>query len=149
MKKRIFSLLCALVMILSVPVVACAADAEPRASYYFSCTDVRAYAEDNGRILIEIDIDATHTMQEVGASDVWIYEVDSNGDSEIVYTFTMEDYPNMIWTNSSCACVDVTYQGTIGMRYFATVACYARDSEGAEWRYYDTRTVTAVRYEAN
>ena len=149
MKKRILSLLCALVMILSLPVVACAADAEPRASYYFSCTDVRAYAEDNGRILIEIDVDATHTMQEVGASDVWIYEVYSNGDYEIVYSYTKEDYPNLIWTNSTCAYVDVTYQGTVGKQYFATVACYAKDSEGAERRYYDTNLVTAVQVEAD
>lgn len=149
MKKRILSLLCALVMILSVPVVACAADAEPRASYYFSFTDVRAYAEDNGRILIEIDVNATHTMQEVGASYVHIYEQQSDGDYEAVYTFSKEDYPNLIWTNSTCAYVDVTYQGTIGKKYYALVGCYAKDSNGAETLYDTTRVVTAVRVEAD
>jgi len=143
MKKRMLSLLCVVCVLLSMPGVACAADITPRASDYFGCTGVRAYAEGGGEILIEIDVDATHMMQEVGASDVYIYEQQSDGDYEIVYTFTKEDYPSLVETNSFFGYVDVTYQGTSGTKYYALVACYAKDKNGAESLYFTTNVVTA------
>ena len=143
MKKRMLSLLCVVCVLLSMPGVACAADITPRASDYFGCTGVRAYAEGGGEILIEIDVDATHKMLEVGASYVFIYEQQTDGEYEIVYTYTKEDYPSLVETNSYFGYVDVTYQGISGRNYFATVACYAKDGNGSESRYYDTNVVTA------
>lgn len=144
MRRRIISLGCALMMLASVCSAAAASEAETRSSYYFSATDVRAYAEGGGEILIEIDIDATHTMLEVGASDVYIYEQQSSGSYKNVFTFTSDDYyDDMIETNTAFANLDLYYQGVSGRKYFATVAVYARDSEGAERRYYDTWIVTA------
>ena len=143
MKKRLLSLFLAILLLSGLSTVACAAAS--RASDYFGATSVRAYAKSGGKILFEVDIDATHTMQEVGASEVYVYEQQSNGDWEIVYTFTKTSHSFLIWRNSSCAYVDARYQGTIGKKYFATVACYARDSEGAEWLYGDTPVVTARR----
>ena len=140
MKKRLLSLLCAALVLLSLPVLACAA---PRASEYFGATDVRAYAKSGGRILFEVDVDATHNMLEVGASEIYVHEQQSDGTWDIVYTFTMEEYPELIWTNSVGACVDAVYQGTVGKNYYAAVACYARDSAGAEWLYFNTPVVTA------
>lgn len=144
MKKRMISLLCALALILGLPGVAFAAEVNPRASYYFSCTDVRAYAKPGSKILIEIDVDATHIMQEVGASYVYIYEQQSDGSYDDVYTYTKEAYPSLIWTNSGCAYVDVTYQGTAGKKYYALVGCYAKDANGAETLYSTTYVVTAA-----
>lgn len=141
MKKRFCVLLFALLLLFGLSTAAYAIDA--RASDYFSFTDVRAYSKSGGKILFEIDIDATHTMQEVGASEVYVYEQQSDGSWDNVYTFTMEDQPSLIWTNSTCAYVDATYQGTVGKNYYAAVACYARDSEGAEWLYFNTPVVTA------
>ena len=146
MKKRITSLLLAMLLLLNLPTVACAAGDSSRASNYFGFTDVRAYAKSGGKILIEIDVDATHLMQEVGAAEVYIYEQQSNGDYEVVYTYTKEAYPQLIWTNQACAYVDITHQGTVGRNYFALVSCYAKDSRGNETRYYDTNVVTAVNY---
>lgn len=141
MKKRFLSLLFAMLLLVSLSTAAYAVDA--RASAYFSATDVRAYAKSGGKILFEIDIDATHTMQEVGASEVYVYEQQSDGSWDNVYTFTMEAHPYLIETNSVGAYVDATYQGTVGKNYYALVACYARDSEGAEWLYFETPVVTA------
>ena len=144
MKKRLIFLLFALVLILGLPGVASAAEVNPRASYYFGSTDVRAYAKPGSKILIEIDVDATHTMQEVGASYVHIFEKQSDGSYDVVYTYTKEAYTSLIWKNSSCAYVDVTYQGTAGRDYYALVGCYAKDSNGSETRYYETYVVTAA-----
>ena len=143
MKKRLLSLFLAMLLLSGLSTVAYASSS--RASDYFGATSVRAYAEDNGVILFEIDVDATHTMQEVGASEVYVYEQQSNGDWEIVYTFRKTSHSSLIWQNSSCAYVDARYQGTIGKKYFATVACYAKDSDGSEKLMFDTPVVTARR----
>ena len=143
MKKRLLALLCAAAMLFTLPTAIWAAGPEPRASAYFSATGVRAYAQSGGKILFETDINATHTMQEVGVSEIAVFEKQSDGTWDEVYLFTMDEHPYLIETNSIGACIDATYQGTVGKDYYAIIACYARDSEGAEWLYGETPTVTA------
>lgn len=143
MKKKLLSLLCAVILLFSLSTVACATNVEARASAYFSATSVRAYAQSGGKVLFEIDVEATHTMQEVGARDVYVYEQQSDGSWDNVYTFTKEDHPYLIETNTGSAYVDAVYQGTVGKNYFATVTCYAKDSTGYECLYFDTPEVTA------
>ena len=141
MKKRFLPLLCAMLLLFSLSTAAYAVEA--RASDYFGYTSVRAYAKSGGKILFEVDIDATHTMQEVGASEIYVYEQQDNGSWDNVYTFTMDEHAYLIETNSMSACVDATYQGTVGKNYYAAVACYAKDSNGYECLYDDTPVVTA------
>ena len=141
MKKQFVSLLFVVLMLFGLSTSAYALDA--RASDYFGYTSVRAYAKSGGKILFEVDINATHTMQEVGASEIYVYEQQDNGRWVNVYTFEMDDHPYLIETNTAGAFVDATYQGTVGKNYFATVACYARDSSGAEVLMFDTNDVTA------
>ena len=143
MKTRIASLLCALLIIMGLPVTACASEVAPRASEYFSFTDVRAYAKGYGRVLIEIDIDATHMMDEVGASVIHIYEKQANGTYKEVYKYTKTAYPSLIVEDSFFGYVDVTYQGTSDKEYYAIVGCYAKDSAGSETLYFYTNVVTA------
>lgn len=143
MKKRIASLLCVLLVIMGLPATACATEVMPRASEYFSFTDVRAYATGNGKVLIEIDINATHKMDEVGASVVHIYEEQANGSYKEVCKYTKAANPNLIVEDSYFAFLDVTYQGTSGKEYYAIVGCYAKDSAGSETLYFYTNVVTA------
>lgn len=141
MKKRLFALFFTLLLLGSLSTAVLASNA--RASDYFGATSVRAYAKSGGKILFEVDINATHIMQEVGASEIYVYEQQDDGSWDNVYTFNKDDHPYLIETNTGGAFIDATYQGTVGRDYFATVACYARDSEGAEWLYDETPTVTA------
>ena len=143
MKKRIAFLLCVLLVIMGLPATACATEVMPRASEYFSFTDVRAYATGNGKVLIEIDINATRMMDEVGASVVHIYEKQTNGTYKEVYKYTKEAYPNLIVEDSFFGYVDITYQGTSGKEYYAIVGCYAKNSTGSETLYFYTNVVTA------
>lgn len=143
MKKKIITIVCAVLFVVNLCGIA-AASATTQASDYFSFTDVRAYAKGNGKILIEFDINATHIMEEVGAERVYIYEQQSDGKYTNVYTFRSDDYySDMMDTNSAFGNGEVIYQGISGRKYFATVALYAKDSEGSETRYYDTYVVTA------
>ena len=141
MKKRLLTLLFGVLLLSSLSIIAYASNA--RASAYFCSTDVRAYAKSGGKILFEIDIDATHTMQELGASEVYVYEQQGDGSWDNVYTFTMDDHPYLIETNTVGAYVDATYQGAVGKNYYAAVACYAKDSNGSEKLIFNTPVVTA------
>ena len=141
MKKRFFSLLFALLLLFGLSTASYAVDA--RASDYFSYTSVRAYAKSGGKILFEVDINATHTMQEVGASEIYVYEQQDDGSWDNVYTFTMDEHSYLIETNTAGAFVDATYQGTVGKNYYAAVACYAKDQNGTERLYDNTPVVTA------
>lgn len=113
------------------------------ASDYFSYTDVWATAQSGGKVLVEFDINATHQMLEVGAKKIYICEQQSNGKYAVVETYTSDDIPSLMNTKSAFGGGEVTYQGTPGVKYFATLALYARDSEGNETLVFDTNVVTA------
>ena len=138
MRKRIVALvsICLLMVCLT-------SFASARASEYFSYTAVYAFALDDGEILIEYDIDPTHTMLECGARVIWIYEGQNNSGYEIVRTYRMEDYPDMIQYDSIIGDGEVTYPGTPGKDYYALVGLYAKDQYGSETIYFETRVVTA------
>ena len=138
MKKKTIAIFFAVLLITSISGFAAA-----RASEYFSCTAVYAFALDDGEILIEYDIDPTHTMLECGARAVWIYEQQSDGDYEEVFEYLMEDYPDMIQYGSIIGDGQVTYPGTPGKKYYALVALYAKDQYGSEIISFYTNVVTA------
>ena len=138
MKKRVPVLIFIVILLVSISTTAHA-----RASEYFGCTAVYATALDDGEVLIEYDIDPTHTMLECGARVIWIYEEQSNGKFEDVFTYHMDDYPEMIQHNSIIGDGEVTYQGTPGLQYYALVGVYAKDANGSETMYFYTNVVTA------
>ena len=140
--RRLCSLIAALILTTALLVpLACAA---VRASDYFAYTDAVAYAEENGKILIEADACATDIMDEIGVKSITIYEKQSNGYYDDVKTYTRYNTSGMISTNNYEHFKSITYQGTIGKKYYAEIAFYAKDSEGNETLYSNTNVVTAV-----
>ena len=138
MRKRIVALvsICLLMVCLT-------SFASARASEYFSYTAVYATALDDGEVLIEYDIDPTHRMLECGARVIWVYEGQNNSGYEIVRTYRMEDYPDMIQHDTILGDGEVTYPGTPGKDYYALVGVYAKDQYGSETIYFETNVVTA------
>ena len=138
MRKRIVALvsICLLMVCLT-------SFASARASEYFSYTAVYATALDDGEVLIEYDIDPTHRMLECGARVIWVYEGQNNSGYEIVRTYRMEDYPDMIQHDTILGDGEVTYPGTPGKDYYALVGLYAKDQYGNETIYFETNVVTA------
>ena len=138
MRKRIVALvsICLLMVCLT-------SFASARASEYFSYTAVYATALDDGEVLIEYDIDPTHRMLECGASVIWVYEGQNNSNYEVVRTYRMEDYPDMIQHDTIIGDGEVTYPGTPGKDYYALVGVYAKDQYGSETIYFPTNVVTA------
>ena len=138
MKKKIAVLAFAILLATNISGFASA-----RASEYFGYTAVYAFALDDGEIMIEYDIDPTHTMLECGARVIWIYEGQNNSGYEIVRTYRMEDYPDMIQHDTILGDGEVTYPGTPGKDYYALVGVYAKDQYGSETIYFPTNVVTA------
>lgn len=130
-------------MTVVISIIPTANAAITRASDYFWYTEISAVPTENGEFLVEFDINATKTMEEVGAKSIYIYEQQSDGKYELVETFTRYNTDGLIDTNTACAYGRVYYQGTPGVKYFATVALYAKDSDGSETKYRDTRVITA------
>ena len=138
MKKKTIAIFFAILLITSISGFAAA-----RASEYFSCTAVYATALDDGEVLIEYDIDPTHTMLECGAKMIYIYEGYNNKNFKVVDSFHMDDYPDMIQHDTIIGDGEVTYQGTPGLQYYALVGVYAKDANGSETMYFYTKVVTA------
>ena len=110
-----------------------------RASDYFAYTDTCATPLGNGTVAFEFDINATHTMQKLGAETIYIWEEQSNGNFEVVKTYS----GGMLSTNTAAAYGRIDYRGTSGTDYYDTMVLYAKDSNGSEKLYSDTYVVTA------
>lgn len=106
--------------------------ASARASEYFHRTYVHATDVGGGTLSILIDLAATGTMQEVGASKVVVYEKKSSGSYEPVYTFTREAYPSLISYNRLSHVNYLTYYGSPGKYYYVSAAFYAKNANGSQ-----------------
>lgn len=133
----IFSFLLLISMIPSISAI------EARASDYFAATGAWATAIGRGKFVVEFDINATKIMDEVGATKILIKERQSDGSYDIVKTFTRYNTTSLIEKNSSCAYAKVSYTGTPGTKYYASVTLYAKDSNGSEKMGVVTNTITA------
>ena len=145
--RRLCGLAVALTLALSIMIpMACAAE---QASDYFAGTSAVAYAEANGQIYIEGDCSGTDIMDEIGIKTIIIYEQQSDGYYDDVYTYTRYNTSGMIAYNDYEHFKSVTYQGTVGKKYYAEIGFYAKDSDGNETLYHDSNIVTAVRTPTN
>lgn len=126
-RKRISSLLICIILAFLMVVPAGA-----RASAYFSRTYVQSTDIGNGVIRIKIDLAGTGTMQEIGATQVIVYEEQSNGNYEAIRTYTREEYPSLISYNRVSHVSYITHYGTPGKSYFALCAFYAKNSTGSQ-----------------
>ena len=144
MLRKVHSLL-SLILTFAIifTLTATATAATPRASDYFSFTEAFISKGDDGEIIVEFDTSATKTMRELGAKEIIIYERQRDGSYDEVESFTRYNTNGLIDTNTSAAYGRVTYEGTAGTKYYATVVFYAKDANGSETLYSDTRVITA------
>lgn len=143
MKRRIASIFSALLFVVSLCSLAAPAQATARSSDYFAATAVWGTALGSGKVQFDFDINATHQMLEVGAKKIYVCEQQSDGKYAIVKTYSSDDNPDFINTNSAFGDGYVVYQGTAGIKYYALFELYARDSSGSETLVFDTKVITA------
>lgn len=142
--------LCLLVaMVVSVAVSANAAnlpypEVDIQASEYFASRKAEIMAAGSGKIKIELDVKATDVMQELGASDIYVYEVQSDGRYTEVYHYTKSTHPVLIQKNDYRSVIQVTYQGTAGKSYYVAAWCYAKNASGSQTTWIGSNVVKAT-----
>lgn len=125
------------IMVLSVPVSA-VENLSQRASNYFAAHSVYLYKTSGTQFQAWFEVTAVGTMQKLGASTIKIQRSTNKTNWTTVATYEMEDYSNMIDSNSSYHDGYVTYSFTKGYYYRAYVELYAKNSNGTG--YYDAYT---------
>lgn len=125
---RVISLLVSSILLLSIPIYA---EESGTYSSIFFCSYDSSIRNPSGRNLeIWFDVVGNGTMDEIGASCIEL-ERSSNGTNwTVVHTFSPEDYPQMICTNTGMNYDCVSYKGSYGYYYRAHVTCYAKNSRG-------------------
>lgn len=151
MKKRLIqvtslSLLMSLMFSLMVSASAAApgSEVEPQASSYFVAESLGLAAVGGGKVLAKLNVASVGKMQELGATDIYIYEVQSDGRYTQVAHYTRDRYPMLIKKDVSQAIVQMTYQGVVGKKYYAEAKCYAKNTSGSGTRWASSSIITAT-----
>lgn len=141
MKKLVSS---AIVLCLGIIMCATLAGAtEPRASLYLNDYYVDATAIGDGEILFEFDVDATRTMDVVGASRILVQKKTGSNSWRNMETYYPEDYPELLDYKTSSHEGSITYEGDVGETYRAQIMIYAGNSTGDDSRILYTVEATA------
>ncbi len=133
MKKRICSLLLAFAMVGSS---VCAMAAEPvkrapNASLYLDAYSVSVNPKGGGLMSVTFVVYGTGTMDVIGAEKIVVEEWDGS-DWEETGTFTAENNSNFLYEDASEYTSSVTFYGTPGVQYRATVTAYAEKDGGSD-----------------
>ncbi|MBE6943350.1 MAG: hypothetical protein E7453_03710 [Ruminococcaceae bacterium] len=123
-------LICSL--LLAVPAYAESA-AESRASAFFSShsTDLYETSSTSFQIWFDVVSNAGSSPQELGASEIALYESADGQSWTKIKTYTMDDYPQMVDQNTTYHAEYVTYDTAItGYYYTARITFYAKNSRG-------------------
>ena len=82
-------------------------------------------------------------MAEIGATQICVYQKQSDGSYQEVHTYTRYNQPGMILTKQAFADVNIIYPGTAGKYYYVTAACYCKNSAGSETAWVGSKAVKA------
>ena len=116
-------------MLISIPAYA-VDDLNNRASNYFAAHSVYLYKTSSTQFQAWFEVTAVGTMQKVGASTIKVQRSTDKSNWTTVATYEMEDYSNMVASNTSGHESYVTYTYTTGYYYRAYVELYAKNSNG-------------------
>lgn len=124
--------------------VAPGGDTEIQASNYFTSGTIEIVAAGNGKIDIEVNVCGKTKMTQIGALDVYVYEVQSDGRYTQKMLYTSDRYPELLQSNVQRAVIHLTYQGTAGNKYHVEAKCYAKNDSGSGTRWASSGIVTAT-----
>lgn len=141
--KKLLSFLLALCMISSLSTVI--AMAAVQSSDYLDSYRATVVAQSGGRIVILVDVAGCGIMDEIGANAIYLYESQDNVNFYRVGTYNHSDYPSMQTSNSYYYYdTPITYNGTPGYYYRASVYVYAGKNGGGDQRNYLTASKRAI-----
>lgn len=142
LSKRTFILFCCF-MLLSMTAFANDYDIS-RTNSYITRTRATIDVLGDGELSIGFNISGKGKMDEIGATTIYLYE--NNGHTtRIAETFRHTDpgYGYLMGTDAYYHSGNVSYSGTSGYTYYATVEFWAENSTGGDSTSYTTLVVTA------
>ena len=141
--KRLLPLFLAACMIASL--LCPAAIAAVKSSSYLDSYRATVTAQSGGRMAITVDVIGCGVMDEIGASAIYLYESQDNVNFYQVGTYSHNNYPAMMVSNSfHYYDTPITYNGTPGYYYKASVYVYAGKNGGGDQRNYLTASKRAI-----
>jgi len=143
MRKYVKKILC-IALALCVLSSTFAASAALDASSYLSRYSATLTAKSGGKIAILVDVTGAGYMTDIGATDIYVYESSDNVTFTCVSSFHSDAYPRMLGSGSTYFDTPITYAGTPGMYYYASVYFYAADSTGSDTGHYNTDSCRAI-----
>lgn len=108
-------------------------------SYMAACTPISG-----GKIVVTVEVEALGYMSKVGASTIYIYKSSDQSSWNVVKTYSYTDYPEMMGSGAFYNADAITFHGTPGYYYCASVIVYAGNSSGHDERLYTTSGVRAI-----
>ena len=134
MKKliRFIGMILVCSLLLAVPAHAVSAT-EPRASAFFCSygTDLYEISATSFQIWFDVVANVGTSMQELGVSEIALYESPNQQSWTRVATYTMDAYPQMVAQNTQSHGGYVPYDTAItGYYYTARITFYAKNSSG-------------------
>lgn len=124
-------------ILITIPAYA-AENLNNRASNYFAAHSVYLHRISGTQFQVWFEVTAVGTMQKVGTSIIKVQRSTDKSNWTTVATYEMDDYSNMVASNTTCHEGYVTYTYTTGYYYRAYVELYAKKSGGTG--YYDAYT---------
>lgn len=116
-------------------------DSSAYISHYAAAVNPRS----GGRMLVTLDIASVGYMDEVGATEIHIYESTDDVEFTLIESYYVEDHPEFLTSGTLYYEDAVTFYGTPGHYYMATILFYAGDETGGDTRIYDTYSVRCLR----
>lgn len=126
-----------LVVVLIVPMGASAA-VQPRASDYLSAYNAYVYLPGDGEVRVYFNVRGTHTLDELGALSIKIYESTDGTNWTWKKTFTHDSTSGMLGYNDFYHSGYVSYNGIAGRYYKAYVCIWGGKDGQGDTRYFYT-----------
>nr|WP_325300535.1 hypothetical protein [uncultured Dysosmobacter sp.] len=143
--KRIWKrALCGLFAVCLFSTVLCSA-VSARSSAYLDLYGAAITPISGGGMVVTVDVAGVGYMTQIGATTIYIYESTDNKSFKKVATYDYEDYPEMMGSGTQYYEDPVTYPGTPGYYYKASVYCYAANANGSDEKNYTTASRRAIR----
>lgn len=140
--KRFLSGLFAVVMVFTL--LSMSASASVRSSAYLNSYRAILTSESGGELTITVDVVGVGYMSKIGAKTIYLYESANGTDFTRVKTYRSSAYPKMMGSGTNFYEDVVTYQGTPGYYYYASVYVYAANENGSDEKNCETTVERAI-----
>ena len=140
--KRYIRLVCLVIVLATLfAIPAHAAEQSERASSFFASYKAYCHAASSTQLQVFFSVMSVGSMEKLGASKVKVQRSSDGTNWTTVKTFTEENYPDMIDSNTAFHAATLTCTKTSGYYYRAYVEFYAKNSSGTGELYYYTAKI--------